>query len=161
MKTVRVALALMLALAAICAMAESDAQKSFAKIKSLEGTWEGKAPDGHSAKMKYHVVSGRTAVMSEIGDASMVTMFALDGDRLLMTHYCGAGNQPRMEGTLSPDGKSLDFNFIDATNLTTQQTGHMHHAHFTFADADHHSEQWTYRENGKDETHEFVLQRLQ
>jgi hypothetical protein len=37
----------------------------------------------------------------------------------------------------------------------------MNHANFTFADANHHSEQWTYSENGKDETHEFVLQRLQ
>ena len=161
MKTARIALALMLALAATAAVAESDAQKSFNKLKSLEGTWEGKAPDGQSVKMKYQVVSGGPAVMSEIGDDSMVIMFALDGDRLLMTHYCGAGNQPRMVGTLSPDGRSLDFKFIDVTNLSTPQTGHMNHANFTFADANHHSEQWTYSENGKDETHEFVLQRLQ
>ena len=48
----------------------------------------------------------------------MITMFHMDGSRLLMTHYRGAGNQPRMTGTLSPDGKSVTFDFLDATNLS-------------------------------------------
>ena len=64
--------------------------------------------------------------MSEIkGKEDMITMFNLDGDRLLMTHYCACGNQPRMVASASPDGKTITFDFLDATNLATPDAGHM------------------------------------
>jgi hypothetical protein len=89
----------------------------------------------------------------------MITMFHPDGDRLLMTHYCGAGNQPRMVGTLSPDGKTLTFEFLDASNLASPQAGHMHRMVLTFLDAGHHTEAWTWVDQGKEMTELFDLQR--
>jgi hypothetical protein len=71
-----------------------------------------------------------------------LTMFYLDGDRLLLTHYCDAGNRPRMVGKMSPDGKTVEFYFLDIAGGT--QYGHMHHAVFTMIDANHHAEDWTY-----------------
>ena len=71
-----------------------------------------------------------------------LTMFYLDGDRLLLTHYCDAGNRPRMAGKVSADGKSLEFDFIDIAG--GNERGHMHHAVFTIIDANHHTEDWTY-----------------
>ncbi len=69
--------------------------------------------------------------MSEINgyrSEGMITMFHLDGaNRLMMTHYCGAGNQPRMQASASPDGKTLRFKFVDATNLESTESGHMDH----------------------------------
>ena len=159
MKTTRIAVAFVLAFSASLALAASDAQNTFNKLKLLEGTWEGKTAQGQPVKVTYHVISGGTAVMSETSEAAMVTMYHLDGDRLLMTHYCGAGNQPRMVGKLSPDGKSLDFTFIDATNLASPQVGHMQHATFNFADANHYSEQWTFSQAGKETTEQFSLTR--
>ena len=97
--------------------------------------------------------------MADMSEHSMVSMYAMDGSRLLMTHYCGAGNQPRMVGTLSPDGKTLTFNFLDATNLDNPQTGHMHHAVFTFVDENHHIEDWTYMAGDKPIHARFDLQR--
>ena len=76
-----------------------------------------------------------------------------------MTHYCGARNQPRMVGTLSSDGKTLTFNFLDATNLASPQAGHMGHAVFTFADADHYSEDWTWTKDGVSQVHHMSLHR--
>jgi hypothetical protein len=99
--------------------------------------------------------------MSEAGEDSMVTVFHLDGDRVLKTHYCSAGNRPRMIATLSENGKTLDFKLLDATNLAARLTGHMHHAFFTFADANHHTEQWTVAHDGKAQTEQFSLTRLQ
>jgi hypothetical protein len=161
MKAIRVGLIFLLALSATFTWAESDAQKAFAKLKSLEGTWEGKTAEGQPIKVIYRVIAGGSSVMSEAGDDSMVTVYHLDGDRLLMTHYCGAGNQPRMVATLSQDGKTMDFKFLDATNLATSQAGHMHHALFTFPDANHHTEEWTFAQNGKEEPGLFSLTRMQ
>jgi len=66
----------------------------------------------------------------------------VDGDRLLLTHYCDAGNRPRMAARVSPDGKTVEFDFVDVAGST--QYGHMHHALFTIIDANHHIEDWTY-----------------
>ena len=47
-----------------------------------------------------------------------------------------------MAGKVSADGKTVDFEFLDISgNL---QYGHMQHAAFTFIDATHHTEDWTY-----------------
>ena len=47
-----------------------------------------------------------------------ITMFYLDGDRLLATHYCDAGNRSRLEGKMSPDGKTIEFSFLDVAGST-------------------------------------------
>ncbi|HZQ67733.1 MAG TPA: hypothetical protein VFA68_04365 [Terriglobales bacterium] len=146
-------------LAATSALAQSSAQSSFDKLKALAGTWTQKGRDGMSGEVTYRVVSGGSAVMADMSEHSMVSMFAMDGSRLLMTHYCGAGNQPRMVGTLSPDGKTLTFDFLDATNLDSPQAGHMHHAVFTFVDANHYTEDWTFAKNGQNQVEHMELQR--
>ena len=151
---------LFLALLGTCAMAQSDAQKNFDKMKSLAGSWKGKTSDGRPVEISYRVTSGGSALMSEIkSEDDMITMFHLDGDRLLLTHYCGTGNQPRMQATTSPDGKSVAFDFLDATNLATPQTAHMHRAVFTVADANHHSEEWTFMQDGKEHKEVFSMER--
>ncbi len=49
-----------------------------------------------------------------------------------------------MVGTVSPDGKTLTFDFLNATNLLDSQEGHMQHVVFTLIDADHHTELWEF-----------------
>ncbi len=98
--------------------------------------------------------------MSEIkGHEDMISMFNLDGDRLLMTHYCGAGNQPRMVASTSPDGKTLTFDFLDATNLASPDDGHMTRLVLSMPDANHHTEEWIYSDHGKQEKEVFELWR--
>ena len=162
MKAFRYAVTIALVLCAGFALAQSNAQKSFDTLKTLAGNWEGKNNQGQTLRVEFRETAGGSALLSEIhgqGPENMISMFHLDGDRLLMTHYCGAGNQPRMKATLAPDGKSVAFEFIDATNLSSPEAGHMHHVVFTMPDADHHTEEWTFLDHGKEMKETFTLAR--
>jgi hypothetical protein len=149
---------------------KSDAQKSFDKLKTLAGSWEGHVttlppePDieGKLVQATLRVTSMGNALMHEMTGAGRpddpITMLYVDGDRLLLTHYCDAGNRPRMVGKMSPDGKTVKFDFLDVSGST--QYGHMHHAVFTFLDANHHSEDRTYMNPGDKPVHAHIeLQR--
>jgi hypothetical protein len=156
------ALSLMLfaaTLAATSAIAQTDSQKAFAAIKKMPGTWEGTGRDGHPLQVTFKVVSGGSAVMSEIlGDHEMVSMFSLDGaDKLLLTHYCAVGNQPRMQANVSPDGRIITFNFVNATNLESPGAGHMQRMVLTLLDDNHHTEDWTFIDHGKEMKEFFDL----
>ena len=86
-------------------------------------------------------------------------MLYIDGDRLLLTHYCDAGNRPRMAATMTPDGKTVDFHFLDVANFNSKQGGYMQHAVFTTLDANHHTEDWTFLAQGKQINAHVDLQR--
>jgi hypothetical protein len=164
-KSVRITLLLISAvtLLTFSAFAQTDAQKAFTAIKNMPGTWEGKTQDGEMVKVDFKVTSGGSAVMSEIyghGPGDMVSMFHLDGpNRLLLTHYCGAGNQPRMQASVSPDGKTISFNFVDATNLASPDAGHMQRMVLILLDDNHHTEEWVFVDHGKEMKEVFDLRR--
>jgi hypothetical protein len=147
-------------LAATLAFAVSAANRSFEQLKSLEGTWEGKTPDGQTAQVIYRVTSNGSALMSEIkGKEDMISMFNLDGDRVLLTHYCAVGSQPRMVASVSPDGKTFTFDFLDATNLATPDADHMTRMVLSMPDANHHTEEWIFTDHGKEMKEVFDLWR--
>jgi hypothetical protein len=152
-------------------IAPSEAQVAFDKLKTLAGSWVGPlttVPEEPSVAGKFGQLSLRetsrgNALVHEVSVAGLpdhpVSMFYLEGDRLLLTHYCDAGNRPRMVGKLSPDGKTLEFDFLDVSGST--EPGHMHHATFTFIDENHHTEEWTYMMPGdKPMRGRFELQRM-
>src|SRR5579859_1940764 len=153
MKIGRITLSAVLMLISTAALAQSDAQKSFEQLKTLAGSWEG-SMDGQPLQVSLRVTSMGNTLMHEMTGAGRpddpITTFHLDGSRLMMTHYCDAGNQPRMVGTVSPDGKTITFNFLEATNLLSSQEGHMQHVVFHLIDANHHTELWEFAmANGK------------
>ena len=99
------------------------------------------------------------ADMHMAGD-DMMSMYYVDGDQLLMTHFCPTNNQPRMKAVISADLSTVTFDFLDATNLPGPQAGHMHRAVFLFsADPGHYSEEWTWKQEGKDSKMYFEMQR--
>jgi hypothetical protein len=134
-------------------VSSGEAQKIFDKMKTLSGTWLGSLTtspavpgmEGKLAQIVLRVTSKGNAMLHEMTVAGEpddpITMFYLDGDKLLLTHYCDAGNRPRMEGKISADGKTLEFNIVDLAG--GERHGHMSHAVFTIIDADHHTEDWT------------------
>jgi hypothetical protein len=151
----------------------SEAQKSFTTLKSLAGEWEGPvtvqdAPEMSGAKMhlSLRVTSRGNALVHEMQEAGTpldatkydhpVTMLYVDGDQLTLVHYCDAGNRPRMTGKMTPDGKTVDFEFKDISGSTEM---HMHHSMFTIIDASHHTEDWTFMMKDKPMHAHFDLRR--
>ncbi len=158
-KSARIAAAIFIVLTAT-AFAQSDAQKSFTQLKSLTGSWEGKGMNGKPFTVSFRETAGGSALMSEIqGDHGMISMFNLDGSKLLMTHYCSAGNQPRMQATVSPDGRTITFTFVDGTNIPSPDAGHMQTMVLTMLDENHHTEDWTFVDHGKERKQFFDLHR--
>ena len=169
MKSHRILLsAAVLMLLSTATFAQSDAQKSFDKMKTFAGSWEGALSgagpefDGKTMHVVLRVTSTGNAIMHEMTGLAgrpddPITMFYVDADRLMLTHYCDAGNRPRMTGTASPDGKKVEFTFLDVAGSTDY--GHMHHAVFTAIDADHHTEEWTFMVGDKPVHAHFDLHR--
>jgi len=160
-KIAAIAATVIIVLSASVVVAETDAHKSFDLLKGMEGNWAGKNQQGQEIQVTFRMTAGGSALMSEIhghGPENMITMFHMDGDRLLMTHYCGAGNQPRMK-VISSDAKSVSFEFFDGTNIGPGD-GHMQHVTFTQPDADHHVEEWVFLDHGKEMKEVFTLARV-
>jgi hypothetical protein len=129
------------------AAALSDAQKVFEKMKTLAGSWQGTIM-GISIKLTIRLASSGTAIIHEWDRGGggppdhEITMFYVQGDRLLTTHYCDAGNRPRFEGKLSPDGNTIEFSFLDVVGST--QGGLVKRMAFTIVDANKHIVELTF-----------------
>ena len=126
--------------------APSKAQPALDKLKKLAGEWvyAGGENRGQLA-VRYTVASGGSVVMESLfpgTDHEMVTVYHLDGDKLMMTHYCAAGNQPRMHAEPATD--KLVFTCTGGSNMT-ESDGHMHAMTLTFIDDDHIKEEWTWK----------------
>jgi hypothetical protein len=160
MKAIRMLLVFVGALAVLAApaMAQSKPQASFDKLKTLAGNWEGTA-GGVISKVSYRVISNGSVIeetMKNGTEGTMVTIYHMDGDRLMVTHYCGAGNQPRMVAAPDPSKPNVfAFKFLDATNLSSTQEGHMRDLVVTIVDQDHITQQWTWRAQNKEEKMEL------
>ena len=145
------------------AAAQTHGSPGFDKMKVLVGEWEGKAADGKVAQVSYKLVSSGTALMESLqpeGESEMVTMYTADGKRVAVTHYCSANNQPRMQTIpLSASPQKLDFTYVGVTNLASPSAGHMNRLVVAFQDDDHFSQDWTWKEPGKEKVETFHFTR--
>ncbi len=152
-----------IAISSLAALAQPSAQAGFDKLKSLAGTWENKHEDGSTTTVTYKVISAGSAVMETMSygkeQEAMVTLYHLDGSKLMLTHYCSAGNQPRMVAEPSADPNKLTFAYLDATNLKTPDDGHMTGLTVSFDGPDAYSQTWTFKAKGKDSTDVFKYHR--
>ncbi|MEP6911279.1 MAG: hypothetical protein ABI923_00910 [bacterium] len=135
------------------ASTQSDAQKAFEKMKTLAGSWQGTIM-GISIDITIRGASSGTAILHEATTDGgrppnhEITMFYVEGDRLLATHYCDGGNRAHFEGKMLPDGKTIEFSFLDVVGST--KGGLVKHMAFTMIDANKHVIEFTFiMPNGK------------
>jgi hypothetical protein len=140
--------------AAIEPLSPEKSRAVFERFKSLQGEWRGKSTRGWTNTSSMKVIGSGSAIVSSSSfdddrDKDMLTVFHLDGDRLLLTHYCMAGNQPRLVATAADD-TSVTFEFLDATNMPHRDHGHMDKVVFRFGDRQRYSSRWTWYQDGKE-----------
>ena len=139
-----------------------EARAAFERIRSLAGTWEGRSTKGWAETIRYQVIAGGSAVLETSFEAhpgeEMATVFHMDGDRLVLTHYCVAKNQPRLEATSITDGgRTVVFTFKDGGNIPTRDKGHMDSAVFTFDGVDRLTSRWSWYEAGQEKWFEDIV----
>lgn len=136
---------------------------AFEQLKSLTGEWVGAEGSGISVKVTYQVVSAGSVVMERIqpkGEPEMITMYTLEGDRILLTHYCSAGNQPVMQtAPVSAATGKLEFSFVRLGGAKSPEEGHMVGLSLDLASKDRLVQSWTYLDKGKAHTETFTLAR--
>ena len=140
----------------------ASAKAAFEKFKRLSGKWKGRSTKGWEETVNFKTIAKESVVVSTSFDAhpneTMLTMYYLDGDRLMLTHYCVARNQPRLVATsFEDDGNTITFTFLDGTNLPTRDRGHMDKTVVRFIDDNHVTSRWTWYQNGKESWMEEIL----
>jgi hypothetical protein len=150
-----VAAALAVALTVNARAEEKDKKSQLDVLKSLAGEWTGKAKHGdaeHDATVTYRVTAGGSAVEETEfpgTEHEMVTLYHMDGDDLVLTHYCMLHNQPRMKAERGGGGKKLTFKFVSAGNLKSDKEAHMHDMTLDVIDDNHIKATWTMYADGK------------
>lgn len=133
---------------------------AFDALKALVGEWHEVGKGDKGTVVSYELVAGGSALVERMDagtDHSMVTVYHPDGAKVMMTHYCAEGNQPRMKG--EGDAKSMTFTMYDITNLATASDGHMDGLTLTFKDKDHLLQEWRHKTGDKVDVFKFDLER--
>lgn len=133
----------------------TTAAAAFERLKDMAGTWEGAAEgegeaeegSGQAVTHVFEVSANGTVVMETMmpgTDHEMINMYHLDGEDLVLTHYCAGGNQPTMR--LDREASTADvlkFDFAGGTNLNPESDSHIHEAKIVFADGGKVESNWT------------------
>jgi hypothetical protein len=131
---------------------QSASAAAFDHLKQLAGDWESTSSKEGVSRLRYTLTANGSALQEQFTGkpGEMLTVYTLDGDRILMTHYCVAHNQPRMAAkNLDPATGDFHFDFVDLAGAPSDSIGHMHSMTIHIVDADHIQTNWFFYENGK------------
>lgn len=163
MRICRLGLALMMAITAPAwAAADGKApsnkyETAFERLKTLVGEW--READEPRREVTYHLTGNGSALVEEFrGRPSMVSVYHMDGEALRLTHFCNAGNQPRMlASSYDPASDALKFDFVDVTSLSSPTAYHTRELEVIFQDEDHVRLRFNGRKEGVDVPGEVSL----
>ena len=111
------------------------AQQQFDRVASWEGRWS--VAEAPALQIVFESTARGSTVVERWetgGRLHSMTVYHMDGEALVATHYCPQGNQPRLEARASADG-AVRFAFRDVTGLDEGES-HTHALWFTPGPAD-------------------------
>jgi len=113
-----------------------NAVDAFDEMKSLVGVWQKEGVEKPKLLVSFELTANSSVLVEtwlHKGKKHSFTMYHLDNENLMATHYCPQGNQPRLKLTNNSTINNLSFNFLDATNLVDLGDSHQHSLGFEFS----------------------------
>ena len=140
-----------------CLLAQAQSTNALDVFKSFKGSWTiTSAGKKFPLKMTYDLASKNSVVTEYFGKE--LSVFYLDGDRLLMTHYCNAGNHPRLKLIKSNDPKNFEFEMIDITNVKDEtKEAHVQSISYRIMAQDELGLRIVWRQGKQEKTESYVL----
>jgi hypothetical protein len=141
----------------------TKSEEAFDRLTSLKGEWKGEMSGVHTTLI-YTLTANGSALMEECrpeNGREMITMFTIDGDHLIATHYCSAKNQPQMATSAITDAqKALAFSLVRVTGLKSPDDFHNTGLTVIQEDNDHLTQEWSYEFKGKAGKNTFHFTRV-
>ena len=136
---------------------------AFAQLQTLVGEWEGKTEKGRALKVSYRLTANNTVLVETwtLGPTrESLTLYHMDNESLIATHYCPVGNQPRLRFKEGGSASVFVFEFVSATNLPKTEAAHQHRFEMELLQPNSFARSETYLENGKGEPERIVYSRI-
>ena len=147
-----VGMALFVAASATFGADKTKSEEAFDRLAALKGKWSGEQ-EGVKVSLIYTLTANGSALMEEFRPEKgpvMITMFTVDGDHLIATHYCSAKNQPQMvTSAITHAQKPLAFSLARIIGLKSPDAWHNTGLTAIQEDNDHLTQEWTYQSKGK------------
>jgi len=142
---------------------KTKSEETFDRLASLQGEWRGQI-NGMNTVLIYTLTANGSALMEQCRPdkgPEMITMFTVDGDHLLATHYCSAKNQPQMVTPPIVDvQKPLSFSLVRITGLKSPDDFHNTALKVIQEDDDHLTQEWSYEHKHKSSKNSFRFTRV-
>ena len=139
------------------------APQVFEQLKPLVGEWKGPTPSGRTYGVSDKLVANNTGLeetWTRAPGRQILTLYHFDGPNLLATHYCSAGNQPRLQLKTPVAPGTFVFDFVSATNLPDPQVSHQHQFDIQLQGPDAFSRSETCVEKGVAEAERVAYRRV-
>src|SRR5213079_3600366 len=142
---------------------KTTSEEAFDRLATLKGEWRGEQ-EGVKINLIYSLTANGSALMEEFRPESgpeMITMFTVDGDHLIATHYCSAKNQPQMvTPTITDAQRPLAFSLVRVTGLNSADDWHNTGLTVIQEDNDHLTQEWSYQFKDKTGKNVFHFTRV-
>lgn len=110
--------------------------EAFDEMKSLVGIWKKEGGKSPNFSVSFELTANSSVLVEtwlHNDKKHSFTMYHLDNENLLATHYCPQGNQPRLQLAINSTISNLRFKFLDSTNLASLADSHQHSLGFEFS----------------------------
>ena len=137
------------------------ADMQFKKMTTMIGEW--KTQNHPALRIIFEPTAGGSVIVERwmVGERMhSMTVYHLDGEALMATHYCPQGNQPRLKMESGSTENHISFDFHDATNLKSVEQSHQHTLSFDFSKTEHVTRGEAYRQGVSSNPTEMVLVRV-
>ena len=153
----KLAFLLFLMLAASAALGSSET--AFETFKGFEGKWAIRSGQKTLPfEMTYQIGSKGSIVTEQFGKE--LSVFYRDGQSLLMTHFCNAGNQPRLRLRENTQSGVFEFLMFDITNLQSSDADHVERVAYRVIDDKTIALEIVWKNHKPEESEKYTLTRL-